>query len=80
VYASRGWMFWKAPKPGAWVKLGKEWDKAARERWVELSTGNGAEGSVAAMLDAHMAYRGQLKTGYFWKIAAIFGSRAPTRA
>ncbi|HEV3008418.1 MAG TPA: hypothetical protein VGX52_05235, partial [Burkholderiales bacterium] len=60
VYASRGWFFWKDPKTGAWVKLGKEWDKAARERWVELSTGTGAEGSVAAMLDAHMAYREQL--------------------
>lgn len=60
VYPSRGWLFWRDPRTGDWHKLGKAWDKAARDRWTELSTGAAKPGTVADMLDTHMAYREQL--------------------
>lgn len=60
VYPSRGWLFWKDPKSGDWHKLGKEWDRAARDKWVELSAGKSKAGTVADMLDAFMVYRRQL--------------------
>lgn len=63
VYPSRGFLFWKHPKSGDWLKICRvaDWEtKAGRDRWSELSTGNAQAGTLAAMLDAHMVYREDL--------------------
>jgi len=60
VYPSRGWYFWKDPATGDWHKLGKEWNRAARDKWVNLSTGKAKGGTVAHLIDAHLIYRLQL--------------------
>lgn len=60
VYPSRGFIFWRNPASGDWVKIGREWDKASRDRWVELSTAHARAGTVQQFLVAHMAYREQL--------------------
>ena len=60
IYFSRGWFFWRDRATGTWHKLGKEWDKAAKEQWLKLSTGAPAAGTVAHMLTSHMKHRLQL--------------------
>jgi len=68
VYPSRGWLFF-ANDDGSWAKICKveEWatdhqnSKAARDRWVALSTAASAPaGTVLQLLVGHMAYRGKL--------------------
>jgi len=54
VYLSRGFLFY-VDGAGKWHKLGKEWDKAAKTRWAELSTGKAPAGTVADLLDRYMA-------------------------
>lgn len=60
VYLSRGWHFYRDPDTGEWHKLGKEWDKAARDAWARLSTGKASPGTVAQLLDAYLIHREQL--------------------
>jgi len=63
VYPSRGWLFCRDRRTGTWTKISAiaDWDtKAARDRWTELSTGSAKPGTVADMLDMHMAHREQL--------------------
>jgi hypothetical protein len=68
VYRSRGWLFYHDKTTGKWPKVCRveEWEsshpqsKAARDRWALLSTGKAANGTVAAMLQGHLAYREQL--------------------
>lgn len=55
VYRSRGWLFWQNKVP-----LGKEWDRAAKEKWLELSSGNATDGTIAKLLDDSLAFRLQL--------------------
>lgn len=52
-YQSRGFLFY-VDGAGKWHKLGKEWDKAAKTRWAELSTGKAPAGTVAELLDRYM--------------------------
>lgn len=54
VHLSRGWHFWRDPSTGKWHKLGKEWDRAAKNKWVELSTGKAPDGSISELLDAFL--------------------------
>lgn len=98
VYVSRGWLFYRDRATGKWPKICRvaEWDgehpnsKAARARWATLSTGQAPVGTVAAMLDALMAYREQLlRQGklskrtyeddieYLKPLKAVFGSMLP---
>lgn len=56
VYLSRGWHFYVDPDTGKWLKLGKEWGKETRDKWVELSTGKAPVGTVADLLDRFMAH------------------------
>lgn len=51
VYQSKGWHFY-VDKNGKWHKLGREWDKEARDAWVRITTGKAADGTVAELLDA----------------------------
>lgn len=63
VYPSRGWLFWRDPDSGKWTRICRieAWsEKVSRDLWTELSTGKAGTGTVAAMLDAHMAHREQL--------------------
>lgn len=50
VYINRGWHFY-VDDAGKWHKLGKIWDRSAKERWLELSEGKSADGTVAKLLD-----------------------------
>src|SRR5262245_2470914 len=56
VYLNRGQLFWRDPEGGKWHKLGTAWDKAAKTKWIELSTGKAAEGTIAEMLDRFMQH------------------------
>lgn len=68
LYPSKGWLFWKHPDTGAWVKICRteEWapghpnSQAARTRWSELSTRKPQDGTVAAMIAGCLAHREQL--------------------
>lgn len=57
VHPSNGWHFWRDPASGRWHKLGREWDRAAKERWIELSTGKSTQGTVAELLDNFLVHR-----------------------
>lgn len=64
VYFSRGWHFYVAPDTGKWLKLGKEWGKETRDKWVELSTGKAPEGTVADLLDRFLKHsEGEVRAG-----------------
>jgi hypothetical protein len=58
VYRNRGWH-WYVDVNGRWHKLGRDWDRAARERWLELSTGHAPAGTVAQLLDCFLAWAAQ---------------------
>lgn len=90
VRKSRGWHFWVDPATEQWHKLGKAWDMAARDKWVKLSSGKAAAGSVADMLDDHMEHRLQLvrekkmaartyddNLDYLRYLKAVFGAQRP---
>ncbi len=55
VYQNRGWLFYVA-QDGSWHKLGREWDRAAKDRWVELTTGYAPEGTVSELLDSFIKH------------------------
>lgn len=55
VYFSRGWHFY-VDANGKWHKLGKAWDKAAKDEWVRLTTGKNPDGTVGELLDAFMLH------------------------
>jgi integrase len=56
VYESKGQVFWRDPDTGKWQRLGKEWDSAAKKRWIELSTGKAAEGTISELIDAFLKH------------------------
>lgn len=56
VYLSRGSHFWRDPATGKWHPLGQKWDREARARWAELSTGSAKDGTVAELLDSFLAH------------------------
>lgn len=63
VYRSRGSLFYAAPS-GKWHALGKEWDREAKARWLELTTGQAGEGTVAELLDAFLKHaEAQVRAG-----------------
>lgn len=63
VYRSRGSLFYAAPS-GKWHALGKAWDRAAKERWLELTTGRAAQGTVSELLDAFLKHaEAQVRAG-----------------
>jgi integrase len=55
VYRSRGSLFYVSPS-GQWHALGKEWDRDAKNRWMELTTGQAVQGTVAELLDAFLKH------------------------
>jgi integrase len=55
VYFNRGTLFYVAPS-GQWHRLGKEWDRTARNLWLELTTGEAPQGTVAELLDAFLKH------------------------
>lgn len=55
VYRSRGSLFYVAPS-GEWHSIGKEWDRVAKDRWLELTTGQAPQGTVAELLDAFLKH------------------------
>lgn len=55
VYLSKGRLFYEDDH-GKWHLLGKEWDGAAKAKWVELSTGKATDGSVAKLLDDFLTH------------------------
>jgi integrase len=65
VYEHRGIYFWRNPANNEWTRLGKTWDRDARAKWVELSTGKAtAEGTVGEMLDSFLVYcEGEVRAG-----------------
>jgi hypothetical protein len=63
VYFSRGSHFY-VDLAGKWHPLGKEWDRAARAKWIELSTGKAAEGTVADLLEKFLTWtEGEIRAG-----------------
>jgi len=50
VYFHRGGHFY-VDHAGKWHKLGKAWNRQAKERWLELSEGKSRDGTVAKLLD-----------------------------
>jgi len=64
VYSSRGSLFYVDPGTGKWHPLGREWDRPAREKWLELTTGKATEGTVADLLDRFMVWaEGEVRAG-----------------
>lgn len=55
VYLNRGWHWYVDPN-GAWHKLGREWDGAAKAEWLRLSSGKAPDGTVAMLLDDFLAW------------------------
>jgi integrase len=55
VYRSRGSFFYVAPS-GQWHPLGREWNRVAKDRWIELTTGQAAQGTVAELLNAFLKH------------------------
>jgi len=63
VYRSRGSFFYVAPT-GQWHALGKEWDREAKNKWLELTTGQAVQGTVAELLDAFLKHaEAQVRAG-----------------
>ena len=56
MYFHRGWYNWRDPQSGRWHPLGKEWDREARAKSVELSTGKAPAGTLAELLDAFLEH------------------------
>lgn len=50
VYFHRGGHFY-VDDAGKWHRLGKAWDRQAKEKWLGLSEGKGRDGTVAKLLD-----------------------------
>lgn len=59
VYLNRGWH-WFVDDAGKWYKLGKEWDRAAKDTWVKLTEGKAAHGTVSELLDAYLEHAANL--------------------
>jgi integrase len=55
VYFHRGWHFY-VDEAAKWHKLGKSWDRSAKEIWLELSEGKSPHGTVAKLLDDFVAH------------------------
>lgn len=55
VYESRGWLFYVDPG-GTWHRLGKQWDRAAKDEWIRLTTGRAPEGTVSGLLDVFLTH------------------------
>lgn len=63
VYVIRGAHVY-VDKTGKQHRLGREWDAAAKARWIELSTGQAADGTVAALLDEFLKHcEGEVRAG-----------------
>lgn len=63
VYFNRGWHFY-VDDAGRWHRLGQKWDREAREKWIELSTGHATQGTVADLLDRFLAWsEGEVRAG-----------------
>lgn len=56
VYHSRGSYFWRDPSTGKWHPLGQKWDREARAKWAEFSTGKAKDGTVAQLLDSFLKH------------------------
>lgn len=56
VYHSRGSYFWRNPQTGKWHPLGQKWDREARAKWAEFSTGKAKDGTVAQLLDSFLKH------------------------
>lgn len=54
VTVSNGAHYWIDYKLKKWHRLGKEWDKRAKDEWVRLTTGKAPDGTVAELLDAFL--------------------------
>jgi len=63
VYFSRGSYFY-VDAAGRWHRLGQAWDREAKERWLELTTGKATEGTVADLLDRFLVHaEAQVRAG-----------------
>lgn len=59
VYRIRGRHVYVDPA-GKWHELGKLWDRDAKERYAELSSGQAPRGTVADLLDQFLRYAAEL--------------------
>lgn len=55
VYVIRGVHVY-VDRLGKQHRLGREWDAAAKAKWIELSTGQAPDGTVSALLDAFVRH------------------------
>lgn len=60
VYWKHG-AFHYVDKQNKWHNLGKEWDKAAKEKWAALSSPTLHEGTVALLLESYLVHLRSLK-------------------
>ena len=60
VYFSRGWHFWRDADTGVWHKLGRAWDRTAKDEWIKLTEGKAPHGTVSELLDAYMRHADDL--------------------
>ena len=63
VYRKHG-AYHYVDREGCWHKLGRKWDRAAKEEWTRLSEGHATAGTVAKLLDDFMVWtKEQVKAG-----------------
>jgi integrase len=58
VYAKHG-AYHYVDRAGQWHRVGEKWDRVAKEKWAELSSGQAPLGTVAKLLDEFMAWAKQ---------------------
>lgn len=79
VYVNHGWHFYVDPA-GKWHKLGKAWDREAKEKWLQLSEGKACEGTAAKLIDDFLAHCEQLVRAGRRSKRTLEDNEAETRA
>lgn len=58
VYLKHGAYHYVHHETGVWHRLGERWDREAKDKYAQLSSGHAAGGSVSALLDAYYGVLG----------------------